>query len=243
MPVTVPPEIVPAGMPELPGEGHTARAHDQALGALRLQVLEMGGLVIQQVSAAVRALLEADAAAASQVLEREREVNAYDTRIDHAAMSVIALHQPVAGDLRTVRALTRSTIDLERAGDEAKKIAYFALDVSRGRRPAPPMEVRRSLRVMSQVAAGMLRDAVVALDRMDAAAAVSVRQRDSELDTEFDAGLRVLVTHVMGDSRGMASLADTVLALKGLERIGDHAKNIAEQVVFIVLGHDLRHTG
>ena len=147
------------------GEGHTSRVYDQAMLGLRMQLLEMGGLVLSQVAGAVRALLAADTTLACDILDREQAVNAYAERVDRAAMALIALHQPVAGDLRTVRALTRAAIDLERVGDEAKKLAYLARDIAAGSRVTLSNGVRRPLRVMGQAAASMLHDAVDALDR------------------------------------------------------------------------------
>jgi phosphate transport system protein len=215
------------------GEGHTSRVYDQAMLGLRMQLLEMGGLVLSQVVGAVRALLTADIPLAGDILEREQAVNAYAERVDRAAMGIIALHQPVAGDLRTVRALTRAAIDLERVGDESKKLAYLARDIASGSRVTLSNGVRRPLRVMGHVAAAMLHDAVDALDRMSAEAAQSVLVRDAELDAEFTTALRLLVTEGMEDARSLAGIADAVLALKAIERIGDHAKNVAEQVAFI----------
>jgi len=215
------------------GEGHTSRAYDQAMLGLRMHLLEMGGLVLSQVVGAVRALLTADAPLAGDILDRETAVNAYAERVDRAAMALIALHQPVAGDLRTIRALTRAAIDLERVGDEAKKLAYLTRSIALGSRVSLSKGVRRPLRVMGQVAAAMLHDAVDALDRMSVESAHSVLARDAELDAEFNGALRLLVTEGMEDARSLAGIADAVLALKGIERIGDHAKNVAEQVAFI----------
>lgn len=224
----------PADVVASAGEGHTSSSYDQAMVGLRMQLLEMGGLALSQVVGAVRALLTVDPVLATDILDREPVVNAYADRVDRAAMAIIALHQPVAGDLRTVRALTRAAIDLERVGDEAKKLAYLARDIDGGSRVALSKGVRRPLRVMGQVAAAMLHDAVDALDQMSAEAAKSVLARDAELDTEFNDALRLLVTEGMEDLRSLAGIADAVLALKGIERIGDHAKNLAEQVGFIV---------
>lgn len=225
--------MVASNGPQVVGEGHTSSNHDQAMLSLRMQVLEMGGLALAQLTGAVQALLADDTALAEAILDRELVINAYADRIDQAAMAVIALHQPVAGDLRTVRALMRATIDLERVGDEAKKLAYLARDIHAGRRATLSSSVRRALRVMGQVAATMLHDAVDALDNMELPAAQAVVLRDADLDAEFNRALRLLVSQSMEDPRSLAGVADAVLALKGLERIGDHAKNLAEQVGFV----------
>lgn len=225
-----------------PVEGHTAKAFDAALSDLRLQIVGMGGLVIDQVSAAVRALLDGDAAVADLVLSRENKVNELERFVDREAFRLIALHQPMAGDLRMAKAASRITVELERAGDEAKKIAKFAARVATGEPQGPVLAVARFLRHMAELTTGMLRDAVRSLDESNAEMASAVRARDSELDDEFAAALRQILTLAMQDARFLGATIDTVFALKGLERIGDHAKNIAEQVLFVASGEDVRHT-
>lgn len=217
-----------------PTEGHTAKALDQALAELRLRAVSMGGLVIDQVSTAMRALLGGDTDAAQLVLARETRINELNRRIDREAFQLIALHQLVAGDLRFVRAISRVIVDLERVGDEAKKIARFALRVVGGEPQAPIALVANSLRHMADLSALMLRHAVRALDESDVVLARDVTARDEELDAEFERGLRQLFTLVMEGEPYMRATIDTVFALKGLERIGDHAKNIAEQVSFMM---------
>lgn len=228
------------GSDTLIDEGHTAKSFDQALGALRLDVLAMGGLVIAQVRDACDALLERDLAAAELVLSREPDVNAYDSRIDEESHRIIALHQPVAGDLRLVRSLTRAAIDLERVGDEAKKIARAALAPETvGRVPLAPAQ--GPLREMAQQCTSMLRSAVLALDSADAALADQVRSSDTELDAQFEEGLRRILALVIEYPAQLRSVVSTVLILKALERVGDHAKNVAEHVVFFARGIDVRH--
>ena len=224
-----------------PVEGHTAKAFDAALSDLRLQIVGMGGLVIDQVSSAVRALLDGDATVADLVLSREETVNELERFVDREAFRLIALHQPMAGDLRMAKAASRITVELERAGDEAKKIAKFAARVATGEPQGPVLAVARFLRHMAELTTGMLRDAVRSLDESNAEMARAVRARDSELDDEFAAALRQIMTLAMQDARFLGATIDTVFALKGLERIGDHAKNIAEQVVFVASGEDVRH--
>ncbi|WP_116813468.1 phosphate signaling complex protein PhoU [Steroidobacter cummioxidans] len=225
-----------------PVEGHTAKAFDAALSDLRLQIVGMGGLVIDQVSSAVHALLDGDAAIAQLVLSREAKVNELERFVDREAFRLIALHQPMASDLRMAKAASRITVELERAGDEAKKIAKFAGRVATGEPQGPVLAVARFLRHMAELTTGMLRDAVRALDESNADMARAVRARDSELDSEFAAALRQILTLAMQDARYLGATIDTVFALKGLERIGDHAKNIAEQVLFVASGEDVRHT-
>ena len=225
-----------------PVEGHTAKAFDTALAELRLHVLSMGGLAIDQVSTAMRALLDTDATLAQLVLTRENQINAFERDIDREAFRLIALHQPVAGDLRMAKAVTRITVELERVGDESKKIARFAARLATGEpQNGPVRAVARYLRHMADLTASMLREAVRAFDEADPDLARAVASRDSELDEEFAAALRQLLTLAMEDQHFLGATIDTVFALKGLERIGDHAKNIAEQVVFVASGEDVRH--
>jgi phosphate transport system protein len=224
-----------------PIEGHTARAFDGALAELRLHAVAMGGLVIDQVASATRALLDGDASLAEMVLSREARVNDLERTVDREAFRLIALHQPVAGDLRMATAVSRITVELERAGDESKKIARFAARIASGEPRGPVRAVARYLQHMADLTTTMLRDAVRALDESDSDLANDVRHRDAEIDEEFAAALRQILTLAMQDHRFLGTTIDTVFALKGLERIGDHAKNIAEQVQFVASGEDFRH--
>ena len=217
-------------------EGHTSKTVDQALTELRTHAVEMGGLVIDQVGSAVRALLERDGALAERVLAREPSINDYESRIDRESLTFIALHQPVASDLRVARAISRAALELERVGDESKKIARFALKIGAVASHDPVAAVARSLRHMATLSAAQLRSAVRALDEADPVQAREVLARDKELDDEFASALRQLMSFVMEDQQFLRATVDTVFALKGLERIGDHAKNIAEQVVYLVEG-------
>jgi phosphate transport system protein len=220
-----------------PTEGHTSRTLDHALSELRLSTVSMGGLVIDQVTTAMRALLNSDNNAVQQVLLREVQVNQLEQRIDRDAFRLIALHQLVAGDLRLVRAIARVIHELERVGDEARKIASFAQRVIEGTPQGPITTVAPYLRHMAELSASMLREAVRALDESDPERAGQVTLRDAELDEEFASALRKVFTLVMEGEPYLRATIDTVFALKGLERIGDHAKNIAEQVV-LILRHD-----
>jgi phosphate transport system protein len=219
-----------------PAEGHTNRKFDHTLAELRLSAVEMGGLVMEQVSAALRALVEGNTQLANLVLQREAEVNELERKIDRDVYQAIALRQPVAGDLRIARAVSRIAIDLERAGDEAKKIARFALRLQPNDPHGPLRAVSLYLKHMSELSVGMLRNALRALDESDDAMAAKVRDQDIELDAEFETALRQLLTLVMEGEPYLRVTIDTVFALKGLERIGDHAKNIAENVDFMLRG-------
>ncbi|HKE45946.1 MAG TPA: phosphate signaling complex protein PhoU [Steroidobacteraceae bacterium] len=222
-------------------EGHTVKGYDVDLAGLRLGLLEMGGLVLDQVQRAVNALANGDEALARSVLTREDEVNAYDVRIDEDSVTLIARRQPMGSDLRAIISIARAVSDLERIGDEAKKIAHAVVrgDGKRSTRPSP--QLARDARHMARFALEMLRDALDAFDRMDAAAAVDVVRRDLELNAEFQAALRRLLTQVMEDPRRLPAMLDAVAVLKSLERVGDHAKNIGRYVLYLVEGRDVRH--
>jgi phosphate transport system protein len=223
----------PCQAAELP---HTSRVVEQSIAGLRLHSVEMGGLAIDQVSSAVKALLERDAHLAELVLSRESLVNDYDRLLDRDSLTYIALQQPVANDLRLARGIARIGLELERVGDEAKKIARFALQVSRSGETDTVTAVARYLRHMAELSVVMLRSAVRAADESDPALARLVLRRDKELDEEFATALRQLMSFVMQDHQFLKASIDTVFALKGLERIGDHAKNVAEQVLYMVEG-------
>jgi phosphate transport system protein len=226
-----------------PAEGHIQKTVDQALHDLRMHVVEMGGLVIDQVSSAVRGLLERDPKLADLVESREPLVNDYDVRLDELTQNFIARYQPVANDLRMVRAVSRSSLELERVGDEAKKIARFAARVGAVSSHDPVVAMARYLRHMADLSVALLRSAVRALDEASPEMARSVLRRDEELDEEFATALRQLMTFVVEDQRVFKPTIDTVFALKGLERVGDHAKNVAEQVLYMVEGKQAARKG
>jgi phosphate transport system protein len=216
-----------------PTDPHTSSSVDQSLSGLRLHALEMGALVIEQVAGAVRSLVENDTSLAHAVLAREARVDDYEKQLDRDSLTFIALQQPVASDLRLARAIVRIGRELERAGDEAKKIARFALTLEKAADGSPVLAVSRQLRHMAALSGSMLRGAVRAADEMDLDMARAVLQRDAELDAEFAAALRLVMSYVLEDNRFLRPTIDTIFALKGLERIGDHASNIAEQVLYM----------
>lgn len=236
----VPTERAPDGARSRAGsdplEGHTSKTVDQSLTELRTHAVEMGGLVIDQVSSAVRALLERDLRLAELVLSREPLVNDYESRLDRDTLTFIALQQPVASDLRATRAVARVALELERVGDESKKIARFAAKAGAASEHDPVVAVARYLRHMAGLSTAMLRSAVRALDEASPVLAHEVLVLDKELDAEFATAIRQLMSFVMEDHQFLRATIDTIFALKGLERIGDHAKNIAEQVLYMVEG-------
>jgi phosphate transport system protein len=210
-------------------EGHISKAFDGALATLHVRVIEMGALVLDQVREATRAYTEWDSDSALRVIERERDVNAYNRSIDGEQLLLIARRQPMASDLRAIIAMSKMVAELERAGDEAKKIAKTVL--SSGSRPGPATS--RDARHLGQLAVSLLRLSLEALDRIDTALCVEVIARDKELDAEYAAGLRRLLTRAMEDPRHFDVALEAAFVLKSLERIGDHARNLARHVLTI----------
>ncbi len=207
-------------------EGHTSRAFDGALAALHMRVIEMGGLVLDQVRESALAYTEWDASCAERVIERERTVNAYDRSIDAEQLTLIARRQPMANDLRAIIAMSKAVGELERVGDEAKKIARTVL--GRGNRPGPA--TTRDARHLGRLAASLLRMSLDAFDRIDLPLAAEVIARDRDLDAEYAAGLRRLLTRAMEDPRNFDVALEAAFVLKALERIGDHARNLGRHV-------------
>jgi phosphate transport system protein len=213
-------------------EGHISRAFDGALVALHLRVIEMGGLVLDQVREAAGAYTEWDTNAALRVIEREQTVNAYDRSIDAEQVTLIARRQPMASDLRVIIAMSKAVAELERAGDEAAKIARTVL--GHGGRPGPA--TTRDARHLGRLAVSLLRLALDAFDRIEFTLADEVIARDRDLDEEYSAGLRRLLTRAMEDPRHFDVALEAAFVLKSLERIGDHARNLARHIQSV--GHD-----
>jgi phosphate transport system protein len=200
---------------------------DGALGALHLHVIAMGSLAVDQVRHATRAYTQWDAAAANRVIEREQAINAYDQALDEEQLVLLALRQPMASDLKYVIGFSRAVGELERVGDEAKKIARTVL--GRGARPGPA--TIRDARHLGRLAVNLLRMSLDAFDRIELPLAAEVITRDSELDAEYSAGLRRLLTRAMEDPRNFDVALEAAFVLKSLERIGDHARNLARHVL------------
>jgi phosphate transport system protein len=224
-------------------EGHTARAFDGDLSSLHIQAVAMGALVIEQVQLAVGAYSNWDRAAAALVLERERKINLYDAQIEEAALQLIARRQPVAHDLRAVFAIDKVVTELERAADEAKKLALAVLADSEANGFRPGAATAREARQLGRLAALMIRAALQAFDRLDPEAAAAVIKQDQEMDSEYAAALRRILTRAMEDARQVQAAIEAAFIMRSLERIGDHARNIARHVGFIGGDHDPAATG
>ena len=222
-------------------EEHTVKRFDQEMERLRRYVMEMGGLVESQIRQAVTALFEEDLGLAREIIDRDHQVNALEVRIDELITDIIARRQPMASDLRTVMMLSKTVTDLERIGDEAERIARTALRIYSENSASPQGRLLRDVQTMANLAGAMLHDCLDALVRQDVEKAAAITHRDADLDDVFGDALRRLVTYMMEDPRTIGQATNVMFMIKGLERIGDHAKNIAEYVIFMVKGRDIRH--
>lgn len=218
---------------------HLSTQFDSELNTVSTLLMEMGGLVELQIRDAVSALSQFSTDLASQVMEREEKVNAMEIEIDEDLTSIIGRRQPTARDLRLLMAISKTTANLERAGDEAAKIARMVRSIvgSGHARHLPTLE----LRVASDLASGLLNKALDAFARLDVTAAVAILKEDDLIDKEFDGFVRKLITYMMEDPRQISPSLDLLFLAKAVERIGDHAKNIAEYIIFVVKGQDVRH--
>jgi phosphate transport system protein len=220
---------------------HLSTQFDAELSGISTRVLEMGGLVEAQVAQAVQALVDFSAESADEVLAKEGRVNAMEVEIDRDLSTIIARRQPTARDLRLLIAISKSIANLERVGDEAARIARtVARLVNSGvsSRMRLPMS---DLAYEAELATGQLRKSLDALARLDVERALDVLKHDDEIDKEFDGLLRKLITYMMEDPRTISSSIDLVFVAKAIERVGDHAKNLAEVVIYVVKGQDVRH--
>lgn len=217
---------------------HSSTQFNEEMESIRSKLMEMGGLVEKQVIDASQALLQADSQLAETVIETEDRVDDLEKEIDSECARVLALRQPAASDLRMIIAVTKCVSDLERIGDESAKIAKMAIQLTEeGESPRGYVEVRH----ISNHVRLMLRDALDAFARFDSAKAVEVAVEDNEVDTEYRSAMRSLVTFMMEDPRSISSILNIIWSLRALERIGDHARNISEQIIFLVEGKDVRH--
>ncbi len=219
---------------------HLSTQFDSELNAVSARVMELGGLVESQIRQAIYALSQFSADAADSVMETEHRVNALEVEIDGELSSIIARRQPTARDLRLLIAISKTTANLERVGDEAAKIARMVKSIIDN--GAPRALPSSELRVASDLASGLLRKALDAFARLDTATAVAILKEDDLIDKEFDGFVRKLITYMMEDPRTISASLDLLFLAKAIERIGDHAKNIAEFIIYIVKGADVRHT-
>ncbi len=222
-------------------DAHTVKQFDIQLANLRNLVLEMGGLVEDQIKNAIRSLDDEDLALAREVIARDQIINGLQVKIDEDSNSLIALRQPVGSDLRLIMSLSKAVTDLERIGDEVEKIARMTIKTYDAVSSPPSAKLLRDVKPMAKLAADMLHGCLDALARLDVEMAVDVARGDDNLDQEFQSALRRLITYMMEDPRTIGHAINVLFIIKALERIGDHAKNIAEYIIYLVKGKDVRH--
>jgi phosphate transport system protein len=220
---------------------HTLKQFDAELEALRARVLQMGGLVEEQIVRAMESLANGNVQMASRIVEDDHRVNALEVAIDEECSTIIARRQPAAVDLRMLMMVVKTITDLERIGDEAAKIARMTQLIYEADRPFVPRT--NDIRHMADVALAMLRNSLDAFARLDLAVAAKVVRQDDRVDESFRGILRQLITFMMEDPRTISHAIEILFIAKALERIGDHAKNMSEYVVYMVKGKDVRHTG
>jgi phosphate transport system protein len=218
---------------------HTFKQYDAELEAVRGKVLEMGGLVEQQIVQALEALVKLDPNLAKEVMENDHRVNALEVQIDEDCSHIIARRQPAAGDLRMVMMMVKTITDLERIGDEATKIARTAQKIFEEDRMYKPRF--NEIKAMVALVRDMLRTSLDGFARLDVSKTVEVARQDEQVDEQFRAAMRQLITFMLEDPRTISMSLEVLFVAKAIERIGDHAKNIAEYVVYMVKGKDVRH--
>ena len=218
---------------------HLSTQFDSELGDVSSRVLEIGGVVEAQLRNAIAALLNHDPAEADAALASGSRVNTMEMEIDGEITAIIARRQPAARDLRLLIAISKATANLERVGDEAEKIARMVKSIAAG---GHGRRVRSGeLRVAAELAASALRKSLDGFARLDVARAVTILKDDDLIDMEFNGFVRKLITYMMEDPRTISPGLDLLFVAKALERIGDHAKNIAEFTIYVVNGADVRH--
>ena len=219
---------------------HLSTQFDSELNAVSSKVMELGGKVESQIRQAIYSLANWRADVADQVIEEENQVDRFEIEIDRDISSIIGRRQPTARDLRLLMAMSKITANLERVGDEAEKIARMVLAILKSTEPRtlPASE----LQIEAELASGLLRKALDAFARLDTKTALAIMKEDQLIDREFDGFVRKLITYMMEDPRTIGASLDLLFIAKAIERIGDHAKNIAEFIIYIVKGADVRHT-
>jgi phosphate transport system protein len=221
--------------------GHTVKAFNEELETINSLVMELGELGLDQLRRAVQTLKDEDTKVAGQVIDRDRKLNEIDIRADEEIIRLIAKRQPVAKDLRDVLTVQKTVSDLERVGDEARKIANLTIHFFDNGKTPPGNEILQDIFDMATFVDKMLVESLQAFAELDLHKALNVIRTDEKLYTEFRSSLRRLSTFIMEDARSVGHMVDIVLALRALERIGGHAKNIGGYVIFLVTGKDVRH--
>jgi phosphate transport system protein len=218
---------------------HTSKQYDAELESVRERVLLMGELVGRQVRLGIDVLIKSDEALMDRIIAEDHRVNALEVGIDESCTQIIARRQPTANDLRAVMMMIKTITDLERIGDEAKKIAITAKNLSRKKSLTLPRF--NKIKIMTKLTLDMLAQSLDAFAKLDISAVPQIMHQDEQVDEEFRAIMRYLVTFMLEDPRTISSALEILFVAKSIERIGDHAKNISEYVVYMVKGRDVRH--
>lgn len=221
--------------------GHTVKAYSEELDSINRLVIELGELGLDQLRRAVQTLKDENTKEAGLVIDRDRELNEIDVKADEDIIRLIAKRQPVAKDLRDILTVQKIITDLERVGDEARKIANLTIHFYDNGKPPPSNEILSDIYAMADFVDAMLSLSMRAFIEVDSKAAMAVIEQEKRLFDEFRGALRRLSTFIMEDSRSVGHVVDIVLALRALERIGGHAKNIGGHVIFLMTGKDVRH--
>lgn len=220
---------------------HTVKRFDDELNEIAVLVDRMGELAIEQLQRAVQTLRDEDPAAAQLVISRDRKLNDLDVEIDEKIIHLIARRQPMARDLREIVTVGKVVTELERAGDEARKIAGLTIHFYDNDGKVPNEHILRDIYTMAAYVEQMLSQSMASFFNLDMKLAVKVIKMDEELELKFSSMLRRLSTFVMEDSRNVGHFVEIVLGIRALERYGGHGKNIAGHVIFLATGHDVRH--
>ncbi|MBL6749288.1 MAG: phosphate signaling complex protein PhoU [Nevskia sp.] len=220
---------------------HTSTPFNQDLEEVRQRVLAMGGLVEQQIVDATRALMDNDGILGEEVSRKDFKINQLEVLIDEECSGILARRQPAARDLRMIYAVIKTITDLERIGDEAAKVGRMAANLASQEHGQP--SAMHQLGHLSRHVAQMVRGALDAFARTDAEAALGVTSEDFVVDREYEALMRQCITFMMEDPRAIRRVMDIIWSARALERIGDHARNIAQYVIYFVTGKDVRHIG
>jgi phosphate transport system protein len=218
---------------------HISKRYNKDLDELRNNVMAMGGLVEEQLTQAIAAIVSGDSELGLKVARDDYKVNKHEVNIDEECGRLLATRAPAASDLRLVVAIIKTITDLERIGDEAEKIGFLASKLATMDRP---VDSYRELKNLGNHVLQMLRDAMNAFARLDTKASYEVVREDARVDDEYDSITRQCITFMMEDPHSVQRVMNVTWAARALERIGDHAKNICEYVIYMVEGRDVRHT-
>lgn len=219
---------------------HTSGQFNEELEEIRTLLMEMGGLVERQVAKAIKAVVEGDSELANQIVGDEKEVDKKEIHLDECCAKVLLKRQPAASDLRMILAVSRVVRDLERAADEAYKVALHTIEMNDNNQPKINI-CRQSMHYMGQEVINMIHNSLNAFTRGDVDEAISVVKNDKLVDNQYGSALRELITYMMEDPRSISQAVNVIWILRAIERIGDHTRNIGEQVIYLVSGEDIRH--